>query len=108
MTAILPPPLFTKRCNQVIHLCRHLVTEMGASLLLGAAGILEDPLVENSGVYIRGWIQRLKDNPRRVAVACGKAQKAADWIRGHREIEAESEPEVFSCFSGYPFEWNGN
>jgi len=62
-----------------------LTAEMGSALLLGAAGILENPLVENSAAYLRGWIENLKNDPRCLAVACGKAQKAADWIRGKRE-----------------------
>jgi antirestriction protein ArdC len=70
-----------------------LTAEMGAALLLGKAGFLENPIVENSAAYLRGWIENLKADPRCLAVACGKAQKAADWILGNREAESESEPE---------------
>lgn len=64
-----------------------LCAEMGSALLLGVAGIEEDPLRKNSAAYLRGWIDALTDDPRCVAVACGKAQKAADWILGKREAD---------------------
>ena len=65
-----------------------LCAEMGAALLLGSAGIMEDPLHKNSAAYLRSWMQNLKEDPRCVAVACGKAQKAADWVLGR--VEGES------------------
>jgi len=62
-----------------------LCAEMGAALLLGTAGIMEDPLLQNSGAYLRSWISALTEDPRCVTIAAGKAQKAADWVLGERE-----------------------
>lgn len=69
-----------------------LCAEMGAALLLGSAGITNDPLIENSGAYLRGWIQKLRDDPKCLTVACSRAARASDWILGKRESQRE-EPE---------------
>ena len=71
-----------------------LCAEMTAALLLGSAGFLEDPLVENTGAYLRSWIAALTDDPRCVTVAAGRAQKAADWILGKREEAGEELPKA--------------
>lgn len=56
-----------------------LVAEMTAAFLCQRAGIL--PLtVDNSAAYLRGWMRRLKDNPKWFVQAGGLAQKAADFI----------------------------
>jgi antirestriction protein ArdC len=60
-----------------------LVAEMGAAFLCGHAGITP-ATVENSAAYIGGWIKTLKGDPRLAVVAAGAAQRAADWIQGHR------------------------
>jgi antirestriction protein ArdC len=68
-----------------------LCAEMGAALLLGSAGIVQDPIMENSGAYLRSWIQNLTEDPKCLAVACSRAQKAADWVLGKREIQQSQE-----------------
>lgn len=56
-----------------------LVAEMGAAFLCGAAGIL-DARIDQSAAYIKGWLERLRDDPRLVVIAAAQAQKAADFI----------------------------
>jgi antirestriction protein ArdC len=56
-----------------------LIAEMGAAFLNGHCG-LEDSTLENSAAYINGWLGRLKNDPKLVVQAAGKAQRAADFI----------------------------
>jgi len=56
-----------------------LVAEIGAAFLLNKAGI-EPTEPENVQAYINSWIRFLKDAPREIVTAAGKAQKAARYI----------------------------
>jgi antirestriction protein ArdC len=64
-----------------------LVAEFTAAFLCSATGILPG-VVENSAAYIANWKQAIKDDPKCVVWAAGRAQKAADLIQG---ITAEVE-----------------
>jgi len=68
-----------------------LVAEFTAAFLAGVTGIA--PItVENSASYLQGWLKALKNDPKMLVKAAGKAQKAADLIRGIK-YEAPAEPE---------------
>jgi len=70
-----------------------LVAEMGASFLCGQNGLVER-IIENSAAYIQGWLERLKNDPKLVVQAAGKAQRATDFITGKltvRNLENESQ-----------------
>lgn len=60
-----------------------LVAEFGAAFLCGCAGI-SAPVVENQAAYIDGWLRQLRkpDSKRWLVQAAGKAQRAADYVRG--------------------------
>jgi antirestriction protein ArdC len=58
-----------------------LIAEMTASMLCGVAGIAAATLA-NSAAYIGNWLAALKDDRRLIVSAAGKAQRAADLIRG--------------------------
>ena len=58
-----------------------LTAEMGAAFLCGHTGI-ENKTIDNSAAYIKGWLNRLKNDPKFVIQAAGRAQKAADFILG--------------------------
>jgi antirestriction protein ArdC len=62
--------------------------EMTAAFLCGEAGIVQST-VENSAAYIANWLERLRNNKRLVVQAAAQAQKAADWILGHRQVVDE-------------------
>jgi antirestriction protein ArdC len=67
-----------------------LIAEMGAAFLCGHRGI-ERATIENSDAYVAGWLRRLRQDPKLVVRAAGKAQKAADCILGEaRETAAET------------------
>lgn len=58
-----------------------LVAEIGAAMLCTITGI-EHATFDNSAAYIKGWLRKLKDDPRLIVNASAAAQKAADHIQG--------------------------
>ncbi len=56
-----------------------LVAEMASSFLCGRAGI-DHATLENSAAYIRGWLGRIREEPRIAVQAASAAQKAADHV----------------------------
>tara|TARA_R100000808_G_scaffold1300_1_gene6053 strand:+ start:193 stop:1122 length:930 start_codon:yes stop_codon:yes gene_type:complete len=64
-----------------------LVAEFTACFLCSHIGI-EDTR-ENSAAYLKGWVSKLKDNPKMLIQASGKAKKAADYILGNKEVESK-------------------
>jgi len=70
-----------------------LVAELTSAFLCGVAGI-EQSAPTNSAAYIAGWREAIKNDPRMMVVAAGKAQKAADYILGVGEdIETDASAE---------------
>ena len=63
-----------------------LCAEMGAAFLCATAGI-DDPTIQNSAAYIKGWLKFLKSDPKALVIAGAQAQKAADFILGAAGIE---------------------
>lgn len=62
-----------------------LVAEIGSCYLLSMAGI--DTEIEKSAAYIRGWLDRLKNDVRLIVSAASQAQKAAEYVLGmHSQI----------------------
>ena len=59
-----------------------LVAELSAAFLCDVAGITPDETLSNSAAYIKNWLKVLKDDPKMIVEAAGKAQKAADWVQG--------------------------
>ncbi|SDM53721.1 Antirestriction protein ArdC [Catalinimonas alkaloidigena] len=58
-----------------------LTAELGAAFLCGVAG-LTPATVDNSAAYLAGWLRALRNDRKFLVEAAGKAQKAADYIRG--------------------------
>jgi len=70
-----------------------LVAEMGAAFLCAMSGI-DDPTIQNSAAYIKGWLKFLKSDPKALVIAGAQAQKAADFILGAagiEQVEAQAE-----------------
>jgi len=59
-----------------------LVAELSAAFLCDTAGIEPDATLSNAAAYIKNWLKVLKDDPKMIVEAAGKAQKAADWVQG--------------------------
>ena len=69
-----------------------LVAEMGAAFLCAIAGI-DDPTIQNSAAYIKGWLKFIKSDPKALIIAGAQAQKASDFIldrAGVEEVEADA------------------
>jgi len=67
-----------------------LVAEMTSSFLCAEAGI-ENSTIDNSAAYIHGWLKAIKNSDKNfVLSAASKAQYAAEYILGKREV-AETE-----------------
>lgn len=62
-----------------------LVAEFSSSYLCGVAGIDNDEITKNSAAYIQGWSRKLRDNPKWLISACGKATKSANFILNIKE-----------------------
>ena len=60
-----------------------LVAEMGAAFLCGKTGI-EDRTIEDHASYLKSWISKLKEDNKLLISAASQAQKAADYILGHK------------------------
>ncbi len=67
-----------------------LIAEMGAAFLCGQAGI-EETVLENSAAYIKGWLEKLKEDKRLIVQAASQAQKAANYILGIQPEEMPAE-----------------
>jgi antirestriction protein ArdC len=67
------------RFGDVSYAREELIAEMGATYLCGVAGI-SNSTIDNSASYIASWKQALRNDPRCVITAAGKAQRAADYI----------------------------
>lgn len=67
-----------------------LVAECGSAFLCGEAGIL-DTTIDNSTAYIRGWVSKLRSEPKWIIKASGEAAKAADLILRRNQTEQEEE-----------------
>ena len=64
-----------------------LIAEIGAAFLCGQAEIAERT-IDNSASYIAEWLKRLKDDKKLIVQAAAQAQRAADFIIGHKPEEA--------------------
>ena len=62
-----------------------LVAEMGAAMLCSNFKVDTEKAFRNSVGYLQGWAGKLKNDPRAIVVAAGKAEKAVRYILGERE-----------------------
>lgn len=61
-----------------------LVAELGAAFLCAVSGI-NQPVIDNQAAYLKGWLERLKDDNRLFLSAASKAKQAAKYILGEAE-----------------------
>lgn len=64
-----------------------LVAELGAMMLLTAAGL--EPDTTNSAAYIGGWLTKLADDKNLIVQAAQRASKAVEYITGPTAEEVE-------------------
>ena len=61
-----------------------LVAEIGSAMLCSNAGIDKEKSFNNSVAYIQNWIKKLKDDPKMIVWAAGRAEKAARYFLGEK------------------------
>lgn len=59
-----------------------LVAEIGSAMIAAAIGIGTDAQLDQSAAYVDGWRKALRDDPKAIVYAAGRAQKAADLVLG--------------------------
>lgn len=57
-----------------------LVAEIGSAMLCSRLGVSIDKAFKNSVAYIQGWLKSLKNDPKMILWASGRAEKAAKFI----------------------------
>ena len=67
-----------------------LTAEIGACYLNSITGIAHSQF-DNSVAYIKGWIERLKNDKRMIVYASGQAQKATDYILNVQSYQKDAE-----------------
>ena len=60
-----------------------LIAELGSAFLCGHTGIV-DRTINSSAAYLEGWLKSLKLDRTLIVHAAAQAQKAADFILGHK------------------------
>jgi antirestriction protein ArdC len=68
-----------------------LVAEMGSAMLGTVAGIDPSQWLPQSAAYIASWLKSLRNDPRMVVGAAGKAQRAAEHILGDSDDGSDHE-----------------
>jgi antirestriction protein ArdC len=59
-----------------------LVAEIGAAMLCNRAGLDSEKAFNNSVAYLQSWLKVLKNDPKMIVWAAGRAEKAARFIQG--------------------------
>lgn len=70
-----------------------LVAEVGAAMLVFQSGIDSASAFKNNVAYLQSWMRNLKNDPKMIVWAAGKAEKAVKWILGVKNEELEG-----SCY----------
>jgi antirestriction protein ArdC len=60
-----------------------MTAELAAAFLLADLGIAHHPR-DDHAAYVGSWLKVLKDEPRAIFTAAGKAQAAADWMQARQ------------------------
>lgn len=80
----------SSRFGNEVYSKEELVAEMGAACILHELGIETDSSFRNSAAYIQSWLHALKDDPRMIISAAGRAEKAVELILNIREDAGET------------------
>lgn len=74
---------FTGKWTKDALALEEMTAELTAAFLLADLGIAHHPR-EDHAAYVASWLKVLKDEPKALFVAAGKAQAAADWMQAHQ------------------------
>lgn len=82
-------PMSGKFNDREAYAAEELCAEIGSAFLCSAAGIDDEEAFNNSAAYLDGWAKYLKKDKRAYAVAAARAEKAARWILGERDVKPQ-------------------
>ena len=68
-----------------------LVAEIGSSFICGMLGVGTSDIDTNRDAYIKGWLKKLKDDKKAIALASSAAAKASDYILNMSPCEGDIE-----------------
>lgn len=68
-----------------------LVAEVGAAMLVFQSGIDSASAFKNNVAYLQSWMRSLKNDPKMIVWAAGKAERAVKWILGIKDEMKEEE-----------------
>jgi antirestriction protein ArdC len=68
-----------------------LIAEMGSAMLGTIAGLSADEYLPRSAAYIANWLTALRNDPKMVIQAAGKAQRAVEHITGTADDGSDHE-----------------
>ncbi len=68
-----------------------LVAEITAAMLVAQAGLSAERAFKNSIAYLQSWLRALKDDPKMIVWAAGKAEAAARYILGDSLINKKED-----------------
>jgi antirestriction protein ArdC len=66
-----------------------LIAEFGAAFLCAQTGIAH-ATIQNSGAYIKNWLEKLRNDKKLAIQAAHKAQKAVDYIMKNQQMEEKA------------------
>ena len=66
-----------------------LIAEFGAAFLCAQTGIAH-ATIQNSGAYIKNWLEKLRNDKKLAIQAAHKAQKAVDFIMEKHQMEEKA------------------
>jgi len=67
-----------------------LVAEISSAMLCNIAGIETEKTLENSAGYIKGWLEKLRNDNKLIVQASNKAQKVIDHITAEKKAEQKT------------------
>lgn len=75
-----------------LYTIEELIAELGACYLASYAGILQKELT-NSTAYIKGWLEKLKNDKRFIVFASGFVQRSVDFIL-NQQLQSDDAKEI--------------
>jgi len=73
----------TGRFGSAKYAMDEVIVELTSSFIMADLGLAHKPRAEHAA-YIASWLEALKNNPRAIFAAAGKAQAAADWMHAQQ------------------------
>jgi antirestriction protein ArdC len=81
---------FDERFGGDAYAIEEVTAELTASFILADLGIAHRPRPDHAA-YVASWLRLLKNAPRAIFTAAGKAQAAADWMHAQQRRPAETD-----------------